>query len=134
MDSIRTQENYLPSQKQIKDLQSRLIGPLNDLKTPKPNPRSDCYLYEAQIRANTLDVKQLKPILVRLLHNPNQAGLFANTQTPVEHRFDLTSLVDGLVKPLTQFFQKFKKDNLTPNKNHNFPTTLELETSSVSPK
>jgi hypothetical protein len=36
----------------IQDLQNRLIGPLNDLKTPKPNPHSDCYLYEAKIPPN----------------------------------------------------------------------------------
>jgi hypothetical protein len=120
----------------IQDLQNRLIGPLNAPKTPKPNPGSDCYLYEAQIPANTLDLKQSKPISLRLLHNPsnNKAGLFANTKTPIEHRFELTSLMQGLRKHLTQFFQKFRKDNLNVNKNHNFPTTLEPETSSVSPK
>jgi len=121
----------------IQDLQNRLIGPLNDLKTPRPNLGSDCYLYEAKIPPKTLDqIKQSNQISVKLLHNPktNQAGLFANTKTPIEHRFELQTLADGLVRPIRDFFQKFRKDNLNVNKNHNFPTTLEPETSSVSPK
>jgi hypothetical protein len=70
------------------------------------------------------------------LHNPsnNKAGLFANTQTPIEHRFELISLMDGLGKQLIQFFEKFKKDNLNVNKNHKFPIALESEATPVSVK
>lgn len=51
----------------IQDLQNRLIGPLNDLKTPKPNPHSDCYLYEAKIPPKSLDqIKESNQITARL--------------------------------------------------------------------
>lgn len=119
----------------IQDLQKRLIGTQNEPKAPIQNSGSNCYLYEAQIPPNTLDqIKQSKPISLRLLHDPsnNKAGLFANTKTPIEHHFELKTLADGLVRPIRDFFQKFRKDNLDVNKKHKFPTTLESEPDSVS--
>jgi len=96
----------------------------------KDIPNTPYYLSKASIPKKTLHAtRQSKPIEVQLLHNSNgEAGLFANTQDPIEYRFNVQSVAGDLYKRLQQFFAKFKIDNLQVNRDYIFPTNLDAAT------